>query len=164
MLASGTEALENHDFARAAADLQRAGKLLPRNFHVFSRLGAALAAQNQWGEAVKSYSTAIEIAPDSNDYVARGRAYTELKAVDKAMDDFKAAVRTDPNNAKAYVELGDAYLDKDDLPRAIAAYSEAIRICTSDAGAYPQWNARLLARAPFSRPAKRPKRPTTSRT
>ena len=144
LLASGTEFLKKQKFDAAAKDLQRAGKLLPRNFHVFSRMGVALAAQHQWDEAIKSYSTAIEIAPDSNDYLARGRVYLELKAADKAMADFATAVNLNPDNARAYVELGDAYLDKNDLPRAIAAYSEAVRISTSDASAYPQWNARLL--------------------
>jgi serine/threonine protein kinase/Flp pilus assembly protein TadD len=144
LLASGTEFLNHHDYVRAAADLERAGKLMPRNFHVFSRLGVAWAAQHNWDKAIKSYTKSIDIEPDSNDYLARGQAYLELKDADRAMADFVAAVRLNPNNARAYVELGDAYLDKDHLSHAIEAYSEAVRICTSDASAYPQWNARLL--------------------
>jgi serine/threonine protein kinase/Tfp pilus assembly protein PilF len=144
LLASGTEFLKNNKYAAAAKDLERAGKLLPRNFRVFSRLGAAWAGLHEWDKAVKSYTTAIEIDPDSNDYLNRGRAYLELKDTDKAMADFTSAVRLNPNNARAYVERGDVYLDKQDITNAIADYSAAIGICTSDASAYSQLNARLL--------------------
>ncbi len=145
LLASGTEFLKKQKFEAAAKDLQRAGKLMPRNFHVFSRLGAALAAQQRWDDAIKSYSTAIKIEPDSNDFLARGRVYIELKASDNAIADFVAAVNLNHYNAAANVELGDAYLDKDEFSDAIRAYSDAIRISASDPHAnFPQWNARLL--------------------
>ena len=49
LLASGTEFLKKHDFVRASADLERAGKLVPRNFHVFSRLGARLGGAQSSG-------------------------------------------------------------------------------------------------------------------
>ena len=42
LLASGTEFLKNHEYKAAIADLRRAGKLMPRNFHVFSRLGGCV--------------------------------------------------------------------------------------------------------------------------
>ena len=77
------------------------------------------------------------------DYLERGHAYLELNAKDKAIADFAAAARLNPENAKANIELGDARMDQHDPAQAVAAYSEAIRICTSDASAYPQWHARL---------------------
>ena len=74
-LASGTKALESKDFTTAATDLQRASKIRPRDARVFSRLGAAWLGQRQWERAVASYTSALEIEPYDNDYLARGRAY-----------------------------------------------------------------------------------------
>ncbi len=70
LLESGFAALKNNDFVTAAADLEKASKLLPRNVRVFGRLGAAQFAQKQWQPALESYTTAIKYAPAAdNDYL-----------------------------------------------------------------------------------------------
>ena len=133
------------------------------NFHVFSRLGAALAAQKQWDKAVKSYSTAIEIASDSNDYLARGRAYLELKAADKAMADFTTGREFESRQRQG---LRGAWrrltwtktIYRTRLP-IIARRSGFAR---ADASAYPQSNARLLRASADLAAGKKAKRPTIS--
>ena len=137
LLAQGTEALQKRDFAAAVTDLQRAGKIRPRDARVFSRLGAACSGQKQWDQAVAALTPAILIDPYDGDYLSRGRAYMELNTADKAIADFKEAVRLNPKNAAAYVALGDAAVAKNDAAGAIAALGEAITISSSD----PQANA-----------------------
>ena len=66
--------------------------------------------QQQWQQAVDNYTKAILIAPFENDLLNRGRAYLELKNLDKAIADFKAAAG--PNNAAAWAELGSATFTK----------------------------------------------------
>ncbi len=144
-LASGTKALESKDFTTAATDLQRASKIRPRDARVFSRLGAAWLGQRQWERAVASYTSALEIEPYDNDYLARGRAYMELKATEKAIADFTAATRLNSGNAAAYVALGDAYLEKDEAAQAIASFGMAVKICSGDPRAnYPLLSVLLL--------------------
>jgi tetratricopeptide (TPR) repeat protein len=138
-------ALDKRDFAAAVADLQRASQLAPRDVRAFSRLGVAWAGQGQWQKAADSLTAALEIKPYDGDYLARGRAYRELKQLDKAIADYNEAVRLNPQNALAYSALGSAYMDKDDLPHSVAAYGEAIKLWTGDPAANSRLvNARLL--------------------
>ncbi len=50
-LESGTKALKARDFAAAAADLEKAAKLNPRDARIFSRLGAAWNGLENWDKA-----------------------------------------------------------------------------------------------------------------
>jgi len=135
--ARGTWSLEKNDFAAAIADLERASKCTPADPRVFSRLGAAWSGQKQWERAVERFTLAIQIKPYDADHLNRGWAYRELQATDKAIADFREAIRLNPRNAAAHAALGDVYLDKDDATDAMTPLSEAIKIWTGDPNAAP---------------------------
>ena len=118
-LERGTRALVSQDFAAAVPDLELAAKLLPKEAKVFSRLGAAWSGQKEWQRAVECYTTAIEIEHHALDYEARGKAYRAVRALDKAIADFRQSVTLDPKNASAYNNLCNVYLVKHDPQSAI---------------------------------------------
>jgi len=59
-----------------------------------------------------------------------------------AIDDYTAAIRLEPNNAKAYISRANCYMRTDDSERAILDFSEAIRLEPNNLHAY---NGRHLA-------------------
>jgi tetratricopeptide (TPR) repeat protein len=61
-------------------------------------------------------------------YVGRGLAWQGKGERDRAMADFTAAIRLDPENSLAYSNRGILWREKQDVDRAIADFSEAIRI------------------------------------
>lgn len=69
-------------------------------------------------------------------YIERGTDYCGKAQWDKAIDDFREAVRLDPTNALAYEYLGGAYFGRGDLEKAIATIGQAIRLNPTNARTY----------------------------
>jgi Flp pilus assembly protein TadD len=51
---------------------------------------------------------------------------------DRAIEDYTAALRIDPNYAKAYSNRGVAYYNKEDYRRARADYEKALQLDPND--------------------------------
>jgi len=101
-----------------------------------------------WDQQIRGCSTLIESGRETpprlaKAYDSRGIAYAKKADYDRAIADFSAAIRLDPNNAGYYSNRGNAYNDKGDHARAIADLNEAIRLDPKFATAY---NNRCWAR------------------
>jgi lipoprotein NlpI len=66
-------------------------------------------------------------------YINRGVAYQQKGAIEKAIDDFSAAIRVRPNETVALANRGNAYAMMGDYERAIADLDNAIRIRPNNA-------------------------------
>lgn len=69
--------------------------------------GINFEEQKKHSEAIKAYTSAIELDPQYVDaYIKRGKVRFALKPIDciEARDDFTAAIKIDPKNADAYYE------------------------------------------------------------
>ena len=69
-------------------------------------------------------------------YNNRGRAYGETGALDRAISDYNAAIRLNPDFATAYYNRGVAYGDSGEVERAIADFDNAIQRNSQYATAY----------------------------
>src|SRR3954451_20848803 len=58
----------------------------------------------------------------------RGIAYGKAGDYDRAIADFDAALRINPNHMRAYLNRGNANFSRRDYDRAVADFSQAIRI------------------------------------
>ena len=58
----------------------------------------------------------------------RGIAYVKAGDYDRAIADFDAALRSNPNHVRAHINRGNANFAKRDYDRAIADFGQAIRI------------------------------------
>lgn len=67
---------------------------------------------------------------------ARGAQHEAQELHDQAIDEYKEAVRLDPNDAQTRKRLGELYAKKGLLYYAIFAYNRAIRLNPDDADAY----------------------------
>ncbi|MGO9983397.1 MAG: tetratricopeptide repeat protein, partial [Rhodomicrobium sp.] len=87
----------------------------------------------EWNQQVKACSALINAAQGSPQdrakvYDRRASVYFALGDDDRAMGDYDAAIRLDPNLASAYSGRGDIYImDKEDPDRAIAEYGQALQ-------------------------------------
>ena len=108
---------------------------------------------NVYSKIIKELTSAIrEDSKFVNAYLLRGRVYYEQVSLDKigsrydvetlAINDFKTAIRLEPQNAEAYWEMSFAYLvlygaygrDKVHLEKAISFLTKAIELRPLDAG------------------------------
>ncbi len=92
-------------------------------------LGLQLMGQQRYDEAIKAFSTAIEIIPaDYQAYNSRGVAWALKGDFDKAIDDYNKALNIRPRYAEAYNNRGYARTQKGDLQAALDDYSKALEI------------------------------------
>ncbi len=95
----------------------------------YSIRGWALRERNQPERALSDFNRALEIAPNTPNYLAqRGLTYLRLKEVDKAIADYNKAVELNPRSASIVNDRGVAYLDLKDYARAITDFNRAIEL------------------------------------
>jgi len=90
---------------KAIKELDRAIALKPDLAHAFRIRGSVHGMLKRYDLAVADLSRAIELAPDAGAYLDRGTAYQRLGDLEKAAADFEAALRLDPQNARARGKL-----------------------------------------------------------
>ena len=90
----------------------------------------------QYDCAIKLYSRVIQLAPDKEVLDARGNAFLQTGAYDRALADYMEAIRLDPNYAQAFIDRGVSYYLKGDFEKAVADSSEAIRLNTTNSAAF----------------------------
>ena len=84
--------------------------------------GIGWAHQNEYEEAVESFSDTLAVAPDyANAFYQRGVAYRQLGQLDKAINDFNAAIETGRGDDSLLGELAVTYYLE-------GSFDESIRI------------------------------------
>ncbi len=92
-------------------------------------IGLELIGQQRYDEAIKAFSTAIEIIPqDYQAYNYRGAAWALKGDYDRAIGDYNKAIEIRPRYAEAYNNRGFARTQRGDLPNALDDYALALEI------------------------------------
>jgi tetratricopeptide (TPR) repeat protein len=126
---TGDLARERHVDSIELELLRRIQRDHPTDLWANRDLGEILAASGRPAEAVRYYTAAIALRPDSAAiYVNRGRALAEAGEVDEAIADFSQTVALAPLYSNAHNSLGNALLDKGKVDEAIACYRKAIAL------------------------------------
>lgn len=103
----------------------------------FNRQGDRYYDLEQYEEAVKSYTEAIQLqANNSMFYNNRGCAYGGLGEYDKAISDYNKAIELDSFNSTAYHNRGYTYNNLKEYEKAISDYGKAIELSPNNATAY----------------------------
>jgi tetratricopeptide (TPR) repeat protein len=124
---SGVEYYNTNRFDLAVADFTQAIMLIPNNANYYLWRGAAYFRSDEYDMAIVDLTQAIRLNPnDADHYYWRGRAYAKRwwpytfrddfawvnahwnDVYERAIVDFEAALRLDPNHADARKELADA--------------------------------------------------------
>ena len=88
---------------------------------------------------------------DATDYYERGMAWHVKSEYDKAISDYRAAIRLDPKYAAAYSSRGAAWNAKREHCKAIADYNEAIRLDPEYTVAYYSRGNAMLRRGEYDK-------------
>ena len=93
--------------------------------------------QKEYEEAIKHYTKAIELKPDSVDgYYHRGVVSLHLGNPDIAIINFTEMIELEPNDPNAYLWRGWAYKRKGDFDESIEDHNRAIQLRPNYADAY----------------------------
>jgi tetratricopeptide (TPR) repeat protein len=105
---SGNIHYENNNFDKAIADYTQAIKLNPNFAEAYYFRGNSYS-YNDSDKTIADYTEAIRLNPRYvNAYFSRGNAYFWNKDYDKAIADFEAVLKIEPNNAEARKALENA--------------------------------------------------------
>ena len=91
--------------------------------------GHKLLRQQRYDDAIKAFSTAIEIIPrDYQSYNYRGVTWALKENFDRAMADYSKAIEIRPRYAEAYNNRGFAHTQTGNLKAALNDYTRALEI------------------------------------
>ena len=82
-------------------------------------MGTNSIRQDDLPDAIAHYKSEMLLYPSARTMVQIGRAYADLGKIDSATFAYEDAIKTDSNNAAAYMRLGHLYKDRGDITKAI---------------------------------------------
>jgi serine/threonine protein kinase/tetratricopeptide (TPR) repeat protein len=127
--------------------LRRTQRANPADLWANYRLAAELDRDGQLTEAIRYFTAALALRPDSPGiYLSRGHALERLGEVDAAIADAQQCIALAPEYSMAHTHLGLALWDKGRLDEAIAACREALRIDRDNAAAHVNLGLALSSR------------------
>jgi tetratricopeptide (TPR) repeat protein len=102
----------------------------PKNLPAWVELGNLYFDGDQPKEAIEAYSKYLAAKPDNPDVrTDMGIMYRRLGEFDRALEEFRKAVQTDPKHANSRYNIGIVLLhDKQDIKRAIEAWEEYLKV------------------------------------
>jgi len=97
-----------------------------KEYQKLYKQGVAANKKGDFDEAIRFYSKAISLKPDSAAlFYVRGRAYVEKERYDNAISDFTRAITLKPTYAEAYNHRGVTYIGKGQSAQAITDFKKA---------------------------------------
>jgi serine/threonine protein kinase/tetratricopeptide (TPR) repeat protein len=108
--------------------LREAQRRYPGDFSVNLHLASNLHNSGKANEAIRFYTAALALRPQSGARIGLGRALQENGELNAALVQLREAVRLYPEQWMAYTALGSALIDAGDQEAGLAAYQEAFRL------------------------------------
>lgn len=128
------------DFQKAAADLDEAIKLLPKESGLYINRAFARYKLDDFDGALADYEAAISNDPLSSvAYFNRGILRMEISDYDRALTDFSQVLQLDPNDYRALYNRAMIYAQKKDYNSSVADISRVI-------DAFPDFPAAVYSR------------------
>jgi protein O-mannosyl-transferase len=113
---------------KALDEFKIAVKLDPGNYKALANLGVAYAKVGRYNESISALKKSVEIKNYYKTHDKLGLVYSEVKEDDKAILQFKEAIKLNQRYAKAHNDLGTAYARVGEFELALSEFNEAIKI------------------------------------
>jgi tetratricopeptide (TPR) repeat protein len=126
----------------APAWWDKAVKLAPNDSFVWSMRAEGWLKKGETENAIKDYTEAIRLNPQSGYYNNRCVAYRSLKEYDKAISDATEAIRLSADDPYPYSNRGECWYHKEEYKKALADEDEAIRLWPKFTHAY--WRRAMI--------------------
>ena len=117
--------------------LEHAIEVTSGNYAAHDALGAALAAEGRYDEAIAHHKAALKITPTYE--VAHnnlGAALARAGRIDEAIREYRAAIQIYPRYAEAHYNLAKALAMQGDRDAAVTEYGESLRLEPDNAEAH----------------------------
>ena len=107
---SAVQAAKNSNFTLAIELFERVAQADPKHKGLWSNLGRAYLAENQYQKAADAFKKQIEVnSYDEYAYVSLGQAYEGMQRYDDAIAHYQKAIEISPLDAYAHSSLGALY-------------------------------------------------------
>jgi cytochrome c-type biogenesis protein CcmH/NrfG len=121
------------DFMKFAPQIQTLKEIVkkdPKNLPAWVELGNLYFDSDRPQEAIEAYRQYLAIKPDNPDVrTDMGIMYRKLGQFDKALEEFRKALQSDPKHVNSLYNIGIVLLhDKQDIKGAIQTWEEYLRI------------------------------------
>ena len=110
------------------ARLTEAIRLNPNHAEAFTNRGFVYLYKTDNDRAIRDFSQAIRLRPNSDLFANRGLAYFNKSDYDHAIQDYDEAIRLSSSDAELFNNRGIAYAAKSNYDRAIQDYDQAVRL------------------------------------
>lgn len=104
----------------------------PNNARAHAELGKALYFQGKVDDAVAEFHESLKLRDDADPHYFLGLVHRVGNRLDAAAAEFRAAIRAQPDHAKAYGNLGLVLVDRGDLAGAEQALERAVQLNPED--------------------------------
>lgn len=123
-----------------------AGSVQGQTFKDLAKQAAEAMANEDYAQAVKSYSEVIRLNPKFEQaYAARGDAYLLLGKSDEAIKDLSEAIRLNPTNYVAYELRATIYYENQKFDLAISDFNSALEAKPDNRPAFKKLRADAFA-------------------
>lgn len=120
-------------FKSAEENYRRAIELRPESGEYTYHLGATLAKQKRWKEAVSVLETAAQLEPERAEaHLRLGMSLEQIEQFDRAQEVYMTAIRANPRLPESYNALGNLY-------RRFEQYSHAAHVFKNAVVNNPDW-------------------------
>lgn len=132
------EAYSNNDAGEMRRYIEAEIASNPKNGYAYSWLAILYNYYEEYGYAISAAEKAIQYIPKKDKeyvvfaYTSRANAYTKLEDYKKALADYNAAVKADPERAANYQGRGDFYFEREEYELAEKDYQKYISMEPSD--------------------------------
>jgi len=148
-VAYGQQLYAQRQYDKSIQAFSTAAKANSADATAWKGLGNALYAKKDYANALKYYKYALQLNPrdtqlaqftqrleaatvkgnqTANDPTALAARYYQARQYPYAIQQYNAAIKLNPNNAKAYQGLGNCYYATGNKPYAVQAYKRALQI------------------------------------
>ncbi len=128
---------ESEWIPKAKENCDRALELNDAVAEIHTTMGTLLRGTGEYGKALLSFQTAVELDPRSGEaFAGLARTYEVLGAGDKAEATFQQSVRLRPADWNSYKQLGLFYWRQGDYQKTIEQYKEVVRLTPDNAQGY----------------------------
>ncbi|MCP4629288.1 MAG: tetratricopeptide repeat protein, partial [bacterium] len=128
----------NGDLQAAAAELETAVSISPKNLGRQIQLGKTLISIGSESKARKVFGNVVKLSRDQHADISQqvGEAYLEAGMISEAQDILLECINLQPGDVTLYNQLGIAYRKQKKFQEAIENYQQAIKIAPQNAILY----------------------------
>ena len=116
------------NYTDGQTDINKALEIDSQNEFAYYALGTLSNDTGEYAAAVEAFTSAINLSPVSDNYLARATAYRYSDNLDAAEADLEAALGLDPSNSEAIFEQGMIAYERDELAVAIDKFSIYLQV------------------------------------